>query len=113
MIHFFEKTLYFLPFIILFMVCTLFFMLSFSVFGEGTLFEQLVGFFMQNIPTAILIALIFLSKSYPRIGGAILIIIWLFFVFFFNAYQNLSLFIMIIPVLIAGILFFLRNRLTG
>ncbi|MEA1884641.1 MAG: hypothetical protein U9N62_09005 [Thermotogota bacterium] len=94
------------------MVGMLFFMFSLSVFDEGTLFDQLSGFFMQNIPTAILIALIFLSKRYPKIGGAILIIIWLFFVFFFNAFQNLSLFIMLIPVLIAGILFLFQHKFT-
>src|SRR6056297_1470111 len=109
MIHFFEKTLYFLPFIILFLVCTLFFMLSFSVFGEGSPMEQLIGFLMQNIPTAVMVFLAFFSKNHPKIGGAILIIIWGFFFFFFHAYQNLSLLVMIIPILIAGLLFFFRD----
>lgn len=112
MITFFEKILYFLPFIILFMVCTLFFMLSLTVFGEGTVLSQISGFLIQNIPTAILIVLIFLSKSYPKLGGTILIMIWLFFLIFFHAYQNLSIFIMIFPILIAGFLFFIQNKFS-
>src|SRR6056297_2326780 len=92
MISFFEKILYFLPFIILFMVCILFFMFSLTVFGEGTLFDQMMGFLIQNIPTAILLSLIAVSKRYPKLGGIILTLCWIFFLFFFHAYQNLSLF---------------------
>jgi len=111
MITFFEKILYFLPFVILFLVSTLFFLFSFSVFGEGTLFQQLLGFLIQNIPTALIIVLTLFSKNHPKIGGIVLIIIWGFFFFFFHAYQNLSLLVLIIPILIAGLLFFFQDKL--
>ncbi|HPF17305.1 MAG TPA: hypothetical protein P5107_09065 [Thermotogota bacterium] len=113
MIHIFEKILFFLPFFILIMVSTLFFMLSFSAFSQGTLFQQILGFIIQNIPTMILIALIIISKRHPKWGGALLIIIWLFFLFFFHAYENLSLFFMIIPILIAGLLFWVQDTLSN
>jgi hypothetical protein len=112
MITFFEKILYFLPFVILLLVSTLFFMLSFSVFDEGSLFQQITGFLIQNIPTVAILLLTFFSKNHPKIGGIILIIIWGFFFFFFHAYQNLSLLLMIIPILIAGLLFFFRDKLS-
>ena len=110
MITFFENILYYLPFVILFLVSTLFFLLSFSVFGEGSILDQIIGFLMQNIPTFIILFLAFFSKNHPKIGGFILIIIWGFFFFFFHAYRNLSLLYMIIPILIAGILFFFRDK---
>jgi len=111
MITFFEKILYFLPFIILFLVSTLFFMFSLSVFGEGTLFQQILGFIIQNIPTALIIFLTLFSKNHPKIGAIILLIIWGFFFLFFRAYQNLYVLFMIIPILIAGLLFFFRDKL--
>ena len=112
MIAIFEKILFFLPYFILLMVGTLFFMLSFGAFSQGTLFQQILGFIIQNIPTMILIALIFISKRHPKWGGALLIVIWLFFLFFFHAYENLSLFFMIVPILIAGLLFLVQEKLS-
>jgi len=112
MIPFFEKILYFLPFVILFLICTLFFSLSFSVFGEGSPIDQIIGFLMQNIPTAVIIFLTLFSRNHPKTGGIVLIIIWGFFFFFFRAYQNLSLLFMIIPILIAGLLFYFRDKLS-
>jgi len=111
MIRFFEKILYFLPYFILFMVCTLFFMLSFTAMEEGTLLGKISGFLVQNIPTAVLIFLMFLSKNRPKIGGTILIIIWAFFFFFFHAFQNLSIFFLIVPILISGLLFLFQDKL--
>lgn len=112
MITFFEKILYFLPFVILFLVSTLFFLLSFSAFDEGSLMQQILSFLIQNIPTAVIIFLTFFSINHPKISGTILIIIWAFFLFFFHGYQNLSVFLMIIPILIAGFLFFFRDKLS-
>jgi hypothetical protein len=86
-------------------------MLSFTAMEEGTLLGKISGFLVQNIPTAVLIFLMFLSKNRPKIGGTILIIIWAFFFFFFHAFQNLSIFFLIVPILISGLLFLFQDKL--
>jgi hypothetical protein len=110
MIQLFERILYFLPYVIVILVASLFFLLSFSVFGEGTALEQGVGFLMQNLPTIGVLAVLFFSKKHPKICGLIFIGIWVFFFIFFRAYEYLSTFMVIIPLLIAGVLFIIQER---
>jgi len=110
MITIFERILYFLPYVIVVLVAALFFILSFSVFGTGTALEQGIGFLMQNLPTIGMLIVLFFSRKYPRICGWLFIAIWGFFFFFFHAYSHASTFIIIIPLLIAGILFIVQER---
>jgi hypothetical protein len=110
MITLFERILYYLPYIIVILVATLFFILSFGVFGTGTAFEQGMGFLMQNLPTIGMLIVLFFSRKYPKICGWIFIGIWGFFFFFFHAYRFASTFMIIIPLLIAGVLFLFQER---
>ncbi|HPR96506.1 MAG TPA: hypothetical protein PK466_09255 [Thermotogota bacterium] len=110
MIKIFERILYFLPYIIVILVASLFFLLSFDVFSSGTPLEKGVGFLIQNLPTAGILIVLLFSKKYPKICGWIFIGIWGFFFFFFRAYAFAATFIIILPILIAGSLFLFQER---
>ena len=84
---------------------------SFDVFTPGVPFlSQILGFLIHNIPSEILIILLFVSWKYPKIGGILLIIASLALTIYSHLYE-ISVFLMsTFPVLLAGILFIVIKK---
>jgi uncharacterized membrane protein YobD (UPF0266 family) len=96
---------------VLAIACIIFFgLFSLDVFSVDTsVSENIVGFLIQNIPTALLIiALVFAWKK-PVIGGIIFVALGVFFTVFYNTYQRWDTFVLIsLPLLLTGGLFILN-----
>ncbi len=88
-------------------------MFALDIFGEGYGFwELVVGLFMHLLPSIILVAVILLSWHRERIGGIVFIVLGIVFTFFFKTYQDGVVFLLIsFPVLLAGILFIVADKL--
>jgi len=82
-------------------------MFSIDVFFEGYKFpEILVAFFMHNVPTFLLIAVLIVAWKRPKIGGILFIILALASLIFFKTYRDLIVFLLIsLPPLVIGLLF--------
>jgi len=89
-------------------------MLSMDAFdGEGTFGEKLTGLFMHNIPVLILIAVLIIAWKKELAGGILLIVLSAGMMIWFHSFTgNPGSLIVILPFVIAGILFILADYLT-
>lgn len=91
-------------------------MFSIDVFFEGYGFpEVLVAFFMHNVPTFLLIAVLIVAWKWPKIGGILFLVLALASLIFFKTYQDIIVVLIItLPPAIIGLLFIyestIRNR---
>ncbi len=64
------------------------------------------------IPWLILLGIVYITWKWEKIGGWILIGISVIFTIFFNALENIEVFlILILPILLSGILFLVSSKL--
>ena len=89
-------------------------MFSFDVFEmESSFGEKMLGLLMHNIPALILTALLILAWKKELAGGILLLIASFVMMFYFHSFTNKpSSLIVIMPFLLAGILFIV-SYLTG
>ena len=87
-------------------------MFSLDIFGNGyTFWETVVGLFMHNIPSLILLAVLLISwKKYPIVGGVTYILAGLFYIYIVLSSPNfdsdlISILIISGPAFLIGILF--------
>jgi hypothetical protein len=74
--------------------------------GDKTLGEQLLGFFIHNIPAFVLIITLILTWKRPFYGGVFFIMLAIFLTFFWSTYRMLPTFLIFTLVpLFAGFLF--------
>jgi hypothetical protein len=78
-----------------------------DVFSENAPFlKKLGGFFMQSIPSFILLLILFISWKKPLIGGSLFILFSIAITLHFRTYGSLSTFLFLtFPVVLVGILF--------
>jgi pilus assembly protein TadC len=78
-----------------------------DVFSENAPFiKKLGGFFMQSIPSFILLLILFIFWKKPLIGGFLFILFSIAFTLYFRTYASLSTFLLLtLPVVLVGILF--------
>ncbi len=110
-----KKIIYWIPRIIILVFSILIFLFALlsgsSKYGEG-----IIGI-LKNIPNAlpwiILLLVVYISWKNEKIGGWLLIVLAIFFTFFFNAYESIIAFsILILPILVSGILFLINSKLN-
>jgi hypothetical protein len=93
------------------LVAAILFMMMFSldVFEtEGTVKEKAIGLFMHNIPAFMLIAVLIIAWKRELAGGILLIALTFGMMFYFRSFtSNPGSLIILLPFLIAGILFIL------
>jgi hypothetical protein len=74
--------------------------------GDAPFIKKLGGFFVQLIPSFILLLILLISWKKPLIGGSIFILLSIAFAFFFRTYRSVPTFLAItFPVALVGILF--------
>jgi len=78
-----------------------------DVFSENAPFiKKLGGFFMQSIPSFILLLILFIFWKKPLISGFLFILFSIAFTLYFRTYGSLSTFLLLtLPVVLVGILF--------
>jgi hypothetical protein len=93
----------------LLIVFALFLMLfSFDMFGEAELSigEQIIGFLIHSIPSALVILVWLIARKKPLIGAIICVIVYVLFTIFFNTYREVITFMLIsFPILLTGVLY--------
>lgn len=93
----------------LLIVFALFLMLfSFDIFGETELSigEQIIGFLIHSIPSALVILVWLIARKKPLIGAIICVIVYVLFTIFFNTYREVITFMLIFfPILLTGVLY--------
>jgi prolipoprotein diacylglyceryltransferase len=111
------KVFHWLPRIICILAILFIGMFSLDVFAPGlTIWQQLGGFLMHNIPSFVLLAILIVAWKWELTGGIIFIVLGLIFcllVYLLNHYRNqfsvgqslLNATIIAIPIVIVGILF--------
>jgi hypothetical protein len=86
-------------------------MFAFDVFAEYAFPEVLVALFMHLIPSFALLALLAVAWKRPRLGGALFLILAIFFTIFFKLYEDFIVFLIIgLPVYTISILFLLNSN---
>ena len=115
------KVLHWLPRILCILAILFISMFSLDAFAPGlTLWQQLGGFLIHNIPSFVLLAVLIVAWKWEKVGGIILTILGLalcIFVFILNYKRNhfpvatslLNTLIIAIPFVLAGILFILSH----
>jgi hypothetical protein len=90
-------------------------MLSLDVFGgEEPFGRQLLGFLAHNIPAFVLIIVLAIAWKYEIIGGLIFICLFFMLSVFFKSFSgNSGPLIILIPFLLAGVMFILHYFLSG
>ena len=111
------KILHWLPRIICILAILFISMFSLDVFTPGlTIWQQLGGFLIHNIPSFVLLAILIIAWKWEFIGGITFIILGLVFyllVFLLNHYRNqfsvgrslVNAAMIAVPIIIVGILF--------
>jgi len=89
---------------------------AFDVFEEGTgIWMTLFRFIIHLIPSIILAAVLFVAWRCERFGGALFLIVSIIFTLFFRTYkETLSFFLVSVPPLVSGIMFWFgagKNKL--
>lgn len=103
---------FWVPVILIILIILFLALFSLDVFDPGVPFlKQILGFLIHNIPSIVLIILLFVSWKYPKIGGIIIIVFSLVLTVFFHTYQRLDTFLMVsFPILLDGILFIVIKK---
>ena len=85
-----------------------------DVFSENAPFmKKLGGFFMQSIPSIILLLILFISWKKPLFGGTLFILFSIAFTLYLGTYRSLSTFLVLtFPVVLVGILFIALDLMT-
>lgn len=81
---------------------------SFDIFGETELSigEQIIGFLIHSIPSALVILVWLIARKKPLIGAIICVIVYVLFTIFFNTYREVITFMLIFfPILLTGVLY--------
>lgn len=74
--------------------------------GDAPFIKKLGGFFVQLIPSFILVLTWLISWKRPLMGGSIFILLSIAFAFFFRTYRSVPTFLLTtFPVALVGILF--------
>lgn len=81
--------------------------LSLDAFGENIPFlNQAIQFLVHMVPIFILIGLLAIAWSHPKLGGILFCITSIILTIFFNTYKSMSSFLAIsFPLFLIGILF--------
>jgi hypothetical protein len=87
---------------------------SFDSFeAKYTIWQQLTGFFMHNIPVWVLLAVLLLTWKRPLWGGILLLVVAAFLTFFFaygfRKYFLFDFLAFVLPLIIAAGLFILAH----
>jgi hypothetical protein len=78
-----------LPRIMLILLCLFFFIISFHVFGwAGSFKHHIKEFVIYNIPTVVLLIMLWFSRKFPFWSGILLIIIGFVFTLLFHTYRH-------------------------
>lgn len=109
------KILYWFPRILAILSILVMLLFSFDSFGgDVPAGKQILGFLMHNIPVFVLIIILVIAWKYEVIGGALFIIAFIALGIFFKSFSgNPASLIIIAPLLIAGALFILHDRLSS
>jgi hypothetical protein len=91
------------------MILAILFMLmfSFDVFeGDSSLGNKLLGFLMHNIPVLILVLILAVAWKKELWGGILIVLAVIGLMIFFHVFAgNLGALVVLVPFLLAGILF--------
>lgn len=102
------KPLYWSPRVLGMVIVALFTLLSLDVFGEYQGVELLIALVMHLIPALLLLATLIISWKNELYGAMIYNILAVFSIFFFETYGDIIVFFIItLPLLLIGELFFL------
>jgi hypothetical protein len=108
------RIIYWIPRIIGILAILFMMMFSFDCFGgEYNLKEQLICFFMHNIPSFIIVLFLVIAWKWEMIGGVLFIVACIAMSIFFKSFAgNPASLIVIAPFLLAGILFIVYDQLN-
>lgn len=110
-----DKFLYWISRILTILAILFMLMFSFDVFGGSEpLSKKLLGFLMHNIPVLLFIFILIIAWNWEVIGGLLLIAAFVAGGIYFKSFtSNHGSLIIIIPFLVAGILFIIHHLLYG
>lgn len=105
-----EKILLWTPRILAVLAILFLMLFSMDCFEEGQgIKEQLICFFMHNIPAFIIVAILIVAWKWEQIGGMLFIVAAFAGSIFFNGFRgNWGVNIIMAPFLISGILFLIH-----
>jgi hypothetical protein len=108
------RILYWFPRIIAILAILFMMMFSLDVFGgDEPVGRQLTGFMVHNLPAFALIIVLAIAWKYEIIGGIIFILLFFALGIFFNSFTgNSGSLIILVPFLLAGVIFILHNFLS-
>ncbi len=108
-----ERTLYWAPRILAILAILFMMMFSLDCFeGPSSFKEQLICFFMHNIPAFVVIAILVLAWNWEWMGGVLFVAAFFAMsIFFFGFSRNYAALIVTSPFLITGLLFLLHYYL--
>jgi len=85
-----------------------------DVFGEYQGIKLLLALFLHLIPSIILLIFLAIAWHWEIVGGNLLIAAGVIFGFFFNAFQTLDGFmILVLPLWMVGALFLIAHKLNN
>lgn len=109
-----NKYIYWAPRILSILFIALLFAFSLDVFSpESGFWEQMLGFFIHNIPSLILLIFLIISWKYEIVGGVVFIAGGLFYIFMISGRVEISTFFIWSltisgPAFLIGILFIIN-----
>ena len=104
--------LFWTPRVLALLFIAFFIVMSFDAFdGVSAWYLQLAGFIIHLIPAFVLIAIYFVARKKPWIGGWIFIGLGVVFTLFFKTYKDFIVFLIVsFPALVVGVLFLLSAK---
>ncbi len=80
--------------------------------GNHTIWQKLLGFFIHNIPSLLLVATLFITWKKPLFAGIFFIVLAILLSIFWHTYENPTTFLIFtVPMLVVGILFIIAKYL--
>ncbi len=109
-----QKILTWIPRILAIMAILFMMMFSIDCFEEGNSFtDQMICFFMHNMPSMVCIAALVIAWHYKLVGGLIFILFFIVAGILFKSFTgNPASLLVISPFLICGVLFILHDFLS-
>ena len=113
-----NKFIYWLPRVLGIFFCLFISIFAFDVFGEGYGFwETALALIMHLVPTALALAALLIAWRWGIIGGAIYILLALFYVIVMREVDWVVALLIPVPLALTGALFMLdhtlRNKISG
>jgi hypothetical protein len=107
-----NKILTWLPRILVILVAVFFALMSLDIFTEDyRWYEMIVGLFMHNVPTLLILGALWVAWLRPRMGGWMFVLLAMVTVLFFNTEEELISFLIItLPILVIGVLFLFSSN---